>query len=101
MNEIVAFLANYYLLFIIIAIFSIFALIGYIVESKNGGRNTVVPPMPQTKETLSSNLDVLKSSLANKSLNSMLSDSLQNNPTSNTNSTTNAEQNEFQQADKL
>lgn len=95
MNEIGAFLANYYILFIIIAIFAIFALIGYKVETKNKEQSRMIPtPPPQPGETL----DVLKSSLANKSLNSMVNDSLQN---TNTNSNINENQNGFQQADKL
>lgn len=95
MNEIGEFFANNYILFIIIAIFSIFALVGYVVENKNGGRRQIMPNNPQN--TMSADLEKLKSNLANKSLNSMVSNTM----SPSNNSTNNSSTNNFNGIDKL
>lgn len=96
MNEIGEFFANNYIIFIIIAIFSVFALVGYIVENKNDGRRQSMPNI-NPQNTMSADLEKLKSNLANKSLNSMVSNTMS--PTNNTNN--NGSNNNFNGIDKL
>lgn len=65
MRTIGSFLANTYGLFIVVAIFAILALIGYIVESKTGFKKRTIISSTKTEDDIDSNLQKLKNDLSN------------------------------------
>lgn len=67
-------LANFWWLSFIVALFAIFALIGYISENKNGARKKIDVKTLKPESNIEENLEKIKSNLANsnKSLNSMV-----------------------------
>lgn len=78
MEAIGTFLANTYGIFVVIAIFAILALIGYVVESKTGATKRIVISSSKPQNDVDSDLQKLKNDLAtsNKGLNSMVGNSL-------------------------
>lgn len=74
MEQISQFFANTYLLFLLIAAFAVFALIGFIAESKNKGKRRVSSNVIKPVNNVEEDLEKIKSNLANsnKSLNSVL-----------------------------
>ena len=75
MNEISVFLANNYIWFVIIDVFVLFGLIGYIYENKkkNNSDNTeVLDTLKMDKDNTVEELEVQLGDKANKSLNSVV-----------------------------
>lgn len=77
MLEIIATLSDYYIVFTIIAVFAIFALIGYLYETKHG-----ISDMNSKKffvAPVNTDVEALKSSVANKTLNTAVANNNKNN----------------------
>lgn len=75
MNEIGKFFSDTLLIFVLIAGFAIFALIGFIAESKNKGKRRVSSNVVRPQNNVEEDLEKIKSNLANnnKSLSSVIS----------------------------
>lgn len=70
--ELTEFFMKNYLIFLIIAAFGIFALIGYISENVGSARKKVALPTVKPDDAMQNEVERIKSSLANKSLNSIM-----------------------------
>lgn len=77
MLEIIAALSDYYIIFSLIAIFAILALIGYLYEAKNGKDS--INPKKFFATAVNTDVEALKNSVANKSLNTVVTDNVAKN----------------------
>lgn len=77
MLEIIAALSDYYIIFSIIAVFAILALIGYLYESKNG--KDAINSKKFFAAAVNTDVEALKNSVANKSLNTVVTDNVTKN----------------------
>lgn len=77
MLEIIAALSDYYIVFTIIAIFAIFALIGYLYETKHGASD--LNSKKFFAAPVNTDVEALKSSVANKTLNTAVTNNNKNN----------------------
>lgn len=77
MLEIIATLADYYIVFTIIAVFAIFALIGYLYETNHGTSD--INSKKFFAAPVNTDVEALKSSVANKTLNTTVTDNNKNN----------------------
>lgn len=75
MLEIIGVLSDYYIIFLVIAIFSILALVGYLYETKSG-KKAVNKKFFSTE--VNTDVEALKNSVANKSLNTAVIDNNRN-----------------------
>lgn len=76
MLEIIAALSDYYIIFTIIAAFALFALIGYLYENKHGV--STIDNKKFFATAVNTDVEALKSSVANKTLNTAVTDNNKN-----------------------
>lgn len=77
MLEIIEALSDYYIIFTIIAVFAILALIGYLYETKHGV--SIDESKKFFASAVNTNVEALKNSVANKTLNTAVTDNNKNN----------------------
>lgn len=75
MLEIIEALSDYYIIFSIIAVFAILALIGYLYETKSGNKAVNKKFFATAVNT---DVEALKNSVANKTLNTAVTDNNKN-----------------------
>lgn len=77
MIEIIVALSDYYIIFTIIAVFAILALIGYLYETRSG--KDAINSKKFFATAVNTDVEALKNSVANKSLNTVVTDNVAKN----------------------
>lgn len=74
MLELIESLSDYYIIFSVIAIFSILALVGYLYETKSGKK--AIQPKKYFATAVNTDVEALKNSVANKTLNTAVTNNV-------------------------